>query len=49
MKEILQHMYIIYIYIYAHILQERIPKLNYINLKFYFGGLVQTLQIFLIK
>ena len=32
-----------------HIIYKKIPKLNYIHLKLFFGGLVQTLQFFLVK
>ena len=32
----------------AYTLQERIPKLNYIHLKFFTSGLVQTLQFSLV-
>ena len=31
------------------IFYQKIPKLNYIHLKLFFGGLVQTLQFFLVK
>ena len=33
----------------THILQEKIPKLNYTHLKLFLGGLIQTLQFFLVK
>ena len=33
----------------TQILQEKIPKLNYIHLKLFVGGLIKTLQFFLVK
>ena len=33
----------------THILQEKIPKLNYTHLKLFVGGLIKTLQFFLVK
>ena len=33
----------------THILQEKIPKLNYTHLKLFVGGLIKTLQFFFVK
>ena len=33
----------------TQILQEKIPKLNYTHLKLFVGGLIKTLQFFLVK
>ena len=33
----------------THILQGRIPKLNYSHVKLFVGGLIKTLQFFLVK
>ena len=33
----------------THILQGRLPKLNYSHVKLFVGGLIKTLQFFLVK
>ena len=33
----------------THILEENIPKLNYSHVKLVVGGLIKTLQFFLVK
>ena len=33
----------------THILREKIPKLNYTHLKLFVGGLIKTLQFFLVN
>ena len=33
----------------THIVQERIPKLNYSHLKLFVGGLIKTLQFSLVQ